>query len=197
MPTFPGLAIAPVFFGLVFWQQAICPQYLPWRQPISALVHGNMGWLQTLNFAVTGVLVMTFSVSLKFSDSSDAHLWCPVLIFGLGLVGCCIVPTDITGLEDAEALKGKRSVYGLIHDAFAVAGCGALYVACFFAAIWPGGGGGLWSVYSAVTGLLGLVSIIAAGAGFTGGHQYGGLLQRLAVGLGVVWLFCLAVRQLV
>ena len=196
MLALPGLAIAPVFFGLVLWQQAMRQEYTPLRQPISALVHGTRGWLQSVNFAITGLLVVIFAVILGLTSHLDAYLWSPVLIFGLALIGCCIVPTDITGLEDAERLRGSRPAYGLVHDGLALVGCVALYVGCFIAAAWPDRWPSLWSLYSAATGIIGLGSIVAAGAGFTGRHRYGGLLQRIAVGSGLVWLLCLALRQI-
>lgn len=54
--------IAPLFFIVMFLiEGATRADYSPLRQPVSSLAIGEMGWTQTLNFLVTGSLLLIFA----------------------------------------------------------------------------------------------------------------------------------------
>jgi len=61
--------VAPIWFtGLVVLQGFLQPDYSHVRLPISALAAWPTGWIQNVNFYVTGALTMIFAFALHRGD---------------------------------------------------------------------------------------------------------------------------------
>lgn len=170
--------------------------YNAWGQPISDLSLGAGGWVQRVNFAVFGILILASAFgwrgALRSGRAARAY---PVArgIAGLGLV--------MDGLFSIDRPGEAPSVAGHIHNIFAFVAITALAVGCFVLARrlaveaqWR-----RWAAPSLIVGVLVIVFIGAFGAmGAHGGVA--GLMERLSGGveslfmLGVVGRLMLQAR---
>ncbi len=96
--------VGPLFFIVVFLMEgATRADYDPLRQPVSSLSIGDLGWMQSANFIISGVLILAFALGLWFvlrrtgdASTPSPSTWGPVLIglVGLGLIGAGIFTCD-------------------------------------------------------------------------------------------------------
>jgi hypothetical membrane protein len=73
------------------------PGYNPIRHPVSSLAIGPSGWIQDVNFLVTGVLLLAFAVGLRPAlRRYHTGIWAPVLVglVAIGLIGAGMFTTD-------------------------------------------------------------------------------------------------------
>jgi hypothetical membrane protein len=160
--------------------------YDPLRQPVSALELGELGWVQQVNFIVTGILMIAGAIGLRaalqrWGGSTSA----PVLITvaGLGLVGAGIfvmggdlhIPFSmlfVVGLPAASIVLGRR---------------------------FAGWGQRRWAWYSIVSGVgclavSALTFVLFDSVGDLSGMA--GLTQRVAAVIGFAWLTLLSIHML-
>ena len=195
--------IGPVFFSATYLiEGAFRPSYDPLVQEISALSLTDLGWIQILNFIVSGILILLFAIGLKkvLKLGRGATLG-PLLvaIAGLSLVVAGIFVTDPQlGYPPGTPpgpLTRPVSLHGLIHNlaglCFAFIGLpGACVVLALRFAREPPRKA--WSIYSGASSILIWVSSIGFQyASLTGG--YGGLVQRVDGSIGFAWIALLAV----
>jgi hypothetical membrane protein len=200
-----GLVVGPLFTLAFLLQQAVRPGYDPLRHPVSSLALGPLGWLQTLNFLVAGLLTITFAVGLRRSLRPGAGAFAaPMLVgvWGVGLVGAGAFVTDpVSGYPvGTPSQPDPPSWHGLLHDlAFSLPGFFSLAAAMFalgYAFVRRRAYG--WASYSVLSGIAFVVLFLLASAGFDQDARWmptAGLWQRLAVGAGWLWLAMLALRQ--
>lgn len=62
-----GMWAGPVFTAAFVAEGAVRDGYRPLRHPVSSLALGPRGWIQTLNFAVTGVLTLAGAAGLRLT----------------------------------------------------------------------------------------------------------------------------------
>jgi len=55
-----GMVAGPLFFAIFSIAGALRSNYDPLRHPISSLMFGSGGWVQSVNFLLTGTLVTLF-----------------------------------------------------------------------------------------------------------------------------------------
>ncbi|MDB5238442.1 MAG: hypothetical protein JWM46_712 [Candidatus Kaiserbacteria bacterium] len=189
-----GVLVAPVFISIFLIEGYLRKGYLPLRQPVSALAIGPRGWIQRANFFITGALALLYAFSLQG--------WGSILtiIFGAGLVGAGVFVTDVTGSPKQDSGPVIRSRAGLLHDIFSLPVFMALLVNCFvFAQGFSASGEDAWTVYSRLSGILLAVFFVFAGVGFSGSPKFahiGGLMQRLSISIGWIWLSVVALHLL-
>ncbi len=202
-------AIGPLLFILVFLVEgAIRPGYSAWHNFVSDLSLSNQGWLQIANFLICGVLVLCFAFGLRqIFRSGKGSTWGPLLlgIFGLSLIIAGIFVTDPSlGYYPPGTSSSTHTLHGTIHGANAPIAFGSLTVTIFvltwrFASDpdWRG-----WALYSLVTGIILVASFIASLAvavldekGILPNAPTG-LLERIAIIIGWVWIALLAIRLL-
>jgi hypothetical protein len=176
--------------------------YSAMRHPISALSMGEWGWVQQLNFIVTGILFLAFAIGLR-RTLQPRSLWGPLLIgiVAVGLIGAGIFTCDpLNGYPPGTPLLPiERSLGGRLHDAFSAPVFLCLPSACFVLARWffRGRKSG-WAWYSILSGLGMFGFFVLAALGFKqtpGFEDYAGLLQRLAIVLGWGWIFGISLRR--
>ena len=141
----------------------------------SLLTNGDLGWVQMVNYVLTGLMLVTFSVGLgRALRPGLAHRWGPVSVgvFGASLVVAGLFPTDPYGdfpypppLAGAQGTTGR----GLLHFAALCVGSAAAAAACFVVAQRFGADGtsGL-ALFSRVTGVVLAVSLVLFIATFPG-----------------------------
>ncbi|HEV2415150.1 MAG TPA: DUF998 domain-containing protein [Candidatus Dormibacteraeota bacterium] len=74
-----GAAVGPLFVGLSLAQVPFRPGFVLGRMPISMLTLGDLGWIQILNFVVTGLLALACAVGMRRTlRHRSGRTWGPV-----------------------------------------------------------------------------------------------------------------------
>lgn len=199
-------AIGPPLFIVAFSiEGALRPDYSALRYPVSSLSIGAGGWAQQANFIVTGLLIAALAAGLRLSlRPTPGSTWGPIFIavVGLGLIGAGVFSTDpVFGYPPGHPLLiGQVTTHGHLHDLFSTFVFLGLPVACFiFTRRFRRLGEGRWAIYSLATGAGMPLLFIVSAVGFAqspGWVDVAGLLQRLTIGVGWMWMMLLAVHVL-
>jgi hypothetical membrane protein len=176
-----GIVSGPLFVFVVLLQSLARQGFDLVRLPLSLLSVGEFGWIQKINFVVSGVLALTCAVAIRRLYPRNGISFASVLIavYGAGLVAAGIFPPDSAlGFPPgtAQGVPASQSMHSQLHGyAFDIAFL-ALVAACFifarrFAAQRRWG----WTTYCLTTGLtiptlivLGFVSPSSMGMFFFG-----------------------------
>ena len=204
-----GLAPA-LFVAVLLVDGATRPGYSPLRHFGSELSLGSRGWVQTINFIVTGTLLLGVAAGMRRAlGTGRGSVAAPILtgVFGATLIVAGIFPTDPKpGYPPGTAGTVKATtVPGMIHDLNALPCFAALTATVFVLALWfagqPSRRGWGWGclaigVAVAVTFVLTVVLFDHAATAGTLDASYHGLVQRLTIALGFGWLSVVAVLLL-
>ncbi len=196
-------ALGPLLFIVVFLLEgATRPNYSAWHHIVSSLSLGEGGWMQITNFLLCGVLVLCFALGLRrVLHPGKGSTWGPLLLglFGLCLIGAGLfVPDPLLGYPPGA--PSTLTLHGAIHMLLSLVVFTALIAACFVLArrfagdpAWRG-----WAPYSIATGILVAVLFIATDvvASSPNPNAPAGLVQRLCIIIGWVWIALLALRLL-
>src|SRR6266536_4825516 len=204
-----GGAIGPLLFIIVLLiEGATRPGYSAWHNYGSSLSLSDLGWMQIVNFLVCGLLILGFAVGLRqVLQTGRGSVWGPILIgvFSVALIVAGLFVTDPSlGYPPGTHGSGPQTLHGIIHGVAGLTTFSSLAIASFVMARrfagdpnWKG-----WAVYSIFTGVLVIVSFIAATA-VSALDESGvlpvsptGLLQRIGIIAGWVWIALLAIRLL-
>lgn len=185
--------------------------YNPLRHTVSAFALGEFGWVQTVNFLVSGGLVLAFAFGLRPAlGRYGGGCWAPVLVglAGIGLVGSGVFAADpVAAGATAGApyppgtpMVGERTLEGTLHDGFGVPVFLGLPVACCVVAyrLAVAGRKG-WAAYSVGTAVAFLTGFVLSAMALSQPPliaPVGGLLQRLTLIIGLTWLTALALHLL-
>lgn len=197
--------IGPFLFTIVYLiEGAMRPGYNPWLQAVSALSLSEQGWMQIVNFIVSGLLILGFALGVRRTlRVGKGATWGPILlaVVGGGLIVAGIFVTDPAQGYPPGTPSGPAfltSFHGAIHFFIgASAFFGVLPASCFVLSRrwvsdvqWKG-----WAAYSVVTGVLMVASFVAFGiAGALNGPA--GLFERITLSIGLAWIALLAIRLL-
>ena len=173
------------------------------RHPLSFMSLGDLGWIQIINFIVTGLLVIAGAIGLRRVAQADKRLRRGALllgIYGLGVLGGGLfVPDPALGFPPGtpNTYPETMSWHGLLHFIFGQIGFLALIVASFvYARYFAVNGLRGWSMFSALTGGLFLFAILATVATSAGeGSVWALLALYAAVILAWIWLSALSYRM--
>ena len=131
-----GLVVGPFYLGLGLTQALIRDGFDLARHPLSALANGTGGWVQTLNLALSGIMVIAAAVGFRraLGARSRGVVWC-TMGFGLGMIVAAAFPMDPSDgfpLGTPEGMPASVSASAIFH--FAAGGLGflSLAIACFF-----------------------------------------------------------------
>jgi hypothetical membrane protein len=199
-----GVIAGPLFTVAWAVEGATRAGYDPLRHPVSTLELGPLGWTQTVNFIVAGLLGLAFAVGLwRARASRGSSTWGSLLVaaFAIGLIGAGIFVTDpASGYPPGT--PGKLDQYGslhaALHDVFSIPTFFGLPIACFvFARRFAGWGERGWAIYSLVTGVVFVVGFVLYGVAVAQTESlvaFGGLFQRITITGGWAWLTLLAIH---
>lgn len=100
--------IGPVLFTLTWVTQELfrIGEYSPISEPVSALAAGPNGWIQSVNFAVFGVLTIAFAVGLYQVTRASTP----------GVVGSGLFLVSGLGLLMAAAFPLREDAAGVTYD---------------------------------------------------------------------------------
>jgi hypothetical protein len=184
-----GAAAAPLFALVAIAQAAVRSGFDPMRHAVSQLTLGSGGWVQILNFVVTGALMIACAVGLRrVLQGGTGARWVPILVAvqGAGFVAAAFFPADPGNGFPPETAGSPPmfSATGMIHLACAGIAFLALAAACFVLARRFGATGERgWAIAGRVGGVLLLV-----GFGYANSGSYGGPLAMF-VGVLAAWLW--------
>jgi hypothetical membrane protein len=176
-----GVVGGPLFIAVFLINDRIKDGYDPVRDFVSEAAIGAGGWVQIVNFLVTGALAVAFATAVHRVVSRSTG-WL-VGAFGVGLMLAGVFVTD-------PAPYAGRTGHGIAHDVTSAVVFGSLAVAAFTAARWRPTAA--WRWYCRAVGVAVPVLIVLAG----GVESVTGVFQRLALAAGMTWLAVLAVRAL-
>ncbi|MDT0269119.1 DUF998 domain-containing protein [Streptomyces sp. DSM 44915] len=164
------------------------PGYRPVRQPVSALALGPRGWLQGANFIVCGLAITAGAVAL--AGALDSPLLALLVgVFGASVVASGVFPMDpMRGYPPGtpEGSPAEFSTRHTLHDWAGVAVFGLLPVAAAVAAfVLPDAG---WQWYSGLTAGAAFVGFLAFGTAWERDSPRAGLVQRVTIAVGWLWL---------
>ena len=200
-----GLAAGPVFVAAFLAEGVTRDGYRPSRHPVSSLALGPRGWVQAVNFAVTGTLVLAGAAGLgRAADPPLSSRAGRALIgaAGAGLIGAAVFPTDpVSGYPPGtpDALT-QPSRTGLMHNLAAVPvflGLPAAAFTCSAQSVRTGHRG--FGRYCAATATTMLATTALASAGFNQSPRLvdlAGLFQRASIVTGFGWLTALSAQAL-
>jgi len=189
-----GIAAGPLYIILGLLQMAIRPGFDITRHSLSLLANGDLGWIQTLNFLFTGILLFAGGVGVKRAlGSGVGSKWAPRMLslYGLGLIGASIFSADpALGFPPGTPLENNPiSWHGMMHFVVGTIGFIGFIVACFifarrFRSLQQSG----WAWYSLITGILFLASFVGIASGSKGPVS---AFFAIAVVLGFTWISAL------
>jgi Protein of unknown function (DUF998) len=165
----------------------------------SLLANGGLGWIQIVNFVVTGLMTVAFAVGLQRAMRvSEKATWVPrlVLVYGLGLVCAGAFRADPSYGFPPGVPKGAAahvSWHGNLHLLVAGIGFICLIAACVLVARrFARDGRGGWAAFSWATAI-GFFAGFAATASAPG-NVAANVVFTLAVVLGWAWILLLAIH---
>src|SRR5262245_35866182 len=183
-----GVVVGPLYLLVGVAQGLVRDGFSFARHPLSVLANGQYGWIQTANFAFTGLMVIAAAVGIKRALGPKSKL----LVGFLGAYGAAVFlasffPADpVDGFPPGTPLGMPTAISttGLIHFA-----CGGLG----FASLAISGFAGAWTFLRRkmlLPSLLSLVSGLTVAIGFFGGLALpiGIIGIWTAVVVGWVWL---------
>jgi hypothetical protein len=196
--------IASIAFVAAFVVEgATRTDYDPLRQPVSSLSIGDLGWTQRLNFFGAGALTVLFALGVRDAlRSRGGSKWAPILIacIGVGFIGAGFFTADpYNGYPPGTPLiPVERTTSGVLHDLFSTLVFAGLPGACFvLGRRFLGWGQRSWALYSVGSGVAFIAAFVLTAAGLSqagGLADIAGLLQRVTLVIGLVWLSLLSIH---
>ncbi|GAA3671293.1 hypothetical protein GCM10022224_039420 [Nonomuraea antimicrobica] len=185
-----GVAAGPLYVTVALVQALTREGFDLTRHAWSLLANGEPGWIQTANFAVTGLATVAAAVGLRRAlMPGRGARWAPILVgaFGVSMIGAALFPADPAMGFPAGTPEGPGVVTlsGILHLAVGGVGFLCLSAACYIiGSRYARHGDNGWAWYSRVTGTLFLGSFagIASGAG--------GAAGTLVFVAGIVAVWC-------
>ncbi len=194
-----GVVGPPLFISTFLLDGATRPGYNAWRNFVSQLSTGDRGFVQIANFIVLGTLALGFAAGLARLRLTSVAIVQGV--YGTAILAAGIFVTD-PGLGYPPGVPQAQTTHGAVHGVAALAAFTSNALACFVTAFvvrrdprWRG-----WVGYSIVSGTL-VLAIVGASSAIAQADEAGrivngpsGLVQRISVVIGLVWLAAFALR---
>lgn len=164
-----GALFGPLFFVVAFAQMPFRAGFDIRHLAISVLTLGDLGWIQSANFEVTGLLILAFAVGLRRALAGGrAGTWAPILLAlaAIGTIGAGIFHPD-PGLgfpPGAPAgMPTTMSVSGTIHQLAAmVTFICSIATSFVMGRKFAGDGRRGWAVYCVASGVVAPALLVLA-----------------------------------
>jgi hypothetical protein len=162
-----GVISAPLFYVVVIAQVFTRAGFDIRRHAISSLELGDLGWIQSANFIVTGLLAVLAAIGIRgLLQGSKGGTWGPVLIgvYGIGMLMAGLFPPD-PGLGfpsgAPESMPTSMSVHAALHSlAFFMAFICLIAATIVFARRFASLGEHKWKTYCIATAIIAPVLIV-------------------------------------
>ena len=193
-----GVVAMPLYVVVSVAQGATRDGFEFSKHAASLLTNGTLGWIQVVNFLVTGSLVVGAAVGVRRAlAQGTGRIWAPRLLaaFGVGMIGGGLFRPDAAlGFPpgtDADA--AEISWHGLLHFVLGGLGFVALVAASFILARrFSQEGHRGWAVYSVIAGVVFLSAFAGLASGSGSEYPVVTLAFWLAVTFIGVWLSALS-----
>ena len=167
-----GLVAGPLVLAVGFAQAFLREGFDLHRHASSQLALGDLGWIQSLNFIVAGVLMLAFAFGARrVLRGTPGGFWAPLLlgVFAISHVLVGVFTTDPAfgfppgpGTPAGLPAYDTASTHAMLHSLFGGIGFNALMIACFVLARHFGRRRPAMMAFSLLTGLLILATFIYA-----------------------------------
>jgi hypothetical protein len=188
-----GAVLFVSVFSVYGW---LYPGYSPTRMFVSELSRGTYGWIQILNFVLTGALVLAFGRGLAAHFTTGAASRAgPVLvqIIGVSLIASGPFTTDPSSMFDQASGHGVvHGIFGALVFTFAPLSCFVFYRRFRSDAVWRPLAG--WTLASGVVLTFGIVLLKISQQPGSGLFEWKGLVQRVILVTFMTWIFTVATR---
>jgi hypothetical protein len=192
-----GVASGPLFYIVAVAQMFTRPGFDLRHHAISLLSLGDLGWIQTSNFILTGVLALLCAVGMRWVlHPGRAGTWGPLLIgiYGVGLIiGGIFHPDPGLGFPPGAptGMPTGMSWHAALHSIAFYTAFLSLIVACFvFVRRFTSQGRRGWGIYCAATGVISPLLIVLG----TSIPSWAGVLFALAGVVAFGWVSVMAAK---
>ena len=184
-----GAAAGPLFVTVILAQAVTRPGFTLTRDAASLLDDGSWGWIQVVNFIVTGLLFIAAGVGLRRTlTTGRGSKWIPRLLIlaGAGLAGGGVFHPDPSNGFPPGTPPGASAVsdwHGILHQICGSAAFLALIVLCVvLARRLTATGERPWAACSWAAAALCTAGIV------TGGTPHGSLTLFIGVSIAMLWI---------
>lgn len=192
-----GAVSAPLFFAVAIVQVFTRAGFDIRRHAISTLTLGELGWIQSTNFILTGCLAVFAAIGIRgLLRGGKGSVWGPLLIgiYGIGMIGAGLFRPD-PGLSfppgAPEGMPTSMSGSAAVHSLAFFTAFLCLVAACFvFARQFAIRGDSGWRTYCVATGILAPV-LIGVGMAM---NSWIGVIMGFAGVVAFGWVSALSVR---
>jgi hypothetical protein len=199
-----GALAGPLFTVTWFVESFLHAGYDSMRHAISSLSIGEFGWLQDVNFILTGLLTLALAFGVwNTLRSRGGSIWTPILlvIVGIGFLGSGFFTTDpLNGHPlGTPAVPIPPTPSGGLHLFFAALVFALPAAGLVLARFFDRQGERNWAIYSRVTAITFIILYLITIAAFLQVDslaRYAGLLQRLSLTFLLAWMTLLPIYLL-
>ncbi|WP_036720096.1 DUF998 domain-containing protein [Paenibacillus harenae] len=192
-----GAVSAPLFFAVAIIQAFTRTGFDIRRHAISTLTLGDLGWIQSTGFIVTGCLSVLAAMGIRsLLQGGKGGVWGPLLIgiYGIGMIAAGLFRPD-PGLSfppgAPEGMPTSMSSSAAIHSLAFFTAFICLVAACFvFARRFAAQGDRSWKTYCLATGIISPL-LIAAGMVM---NSWIGVIMGCAGLVAFGWVSALSIR---
>jgi Protein of unknown function (DUF998) len=187
-----GIIAGPIYVVVAAVQMFTRAGYDPTRHAASQLANGAWGWIQVVNFLVTGAMTIAAAIGLRRAlGPGRLSAWASGLLgaYGVGLVSAGIFRADPSdGFPPGTPPgMGEVSWHGMAHFMVAGLGFACLVAACFVIGAWfARKNEASWAWFSRITGLVFAGSFLGLSSGTGGAATI--LVFTAAIVLAWAWL---------
>jgi Protein of unknown function (DUF998) len=190
-----GAVAGPLFVAVGVAQALTRPGFDLTRNALSLLDDGSLGWIQSANFIVAGLLFIAAAAAMRHAlRPGPGSRWAPRLltITGAGFIGGGIFHPDPSGGFPPGTPPGASAIsswHGALHEVSGSAAFLALIVFCVvLARRYRAGGEWVLAACSLAAGVLCLAGVASGGA------PHGSLTLFTGVSIALLWAAFAAAR---
>jgi Protein of unknown function (DUF998) len=127
-----GMAVPVTFVGVILVEGLLRPGYDSASMFASALSLGPRGWVQQVNFIVTGVLFLVFARGVAAEFGAKGRVGASLLV----IMGLCLFPAGIFAMDPisgspANASWSRMTPHSQLHYAFSAVFFSLAPASCF------------------------------------------------------------------
>ncbi|MEA4956461.1 hypothetical protein SDC9_17820 [bioreactor metagenome] len=195
-------AIAACIFTLSWIIQEIFKDsYNPLSMSISSLAVGSLGWIQSITFILTGLLLILFAYgifNLNKIECQTISKWSYyiLIICGISLIGAGFFTTGYINGYSEFNMSTNQLLNSILNQIFLTIFFFGIPIACFiFGNYFTYKRNLVWLIYSFLSGIIILIIFFVTNLGFSnfmGVENYAGLLEKITFTISFFWVFMIS-----
>ena len=124
-----GMIGSILFVGIFTLEGFLRPEYNPFSMFVSELSIGPRGWVQILNFIITGILLLIFALGIKTEfRQGKASKAGPILLL---ICATCLIVSGPFVMDPLSTPPDQMSWHGIIHNILGAIFFSLSAVSCF------------------------------------------------------------------